>query len=207
MLISAREAARHLTTRDISWQQSREVLLTGLAGSGVCARGARFYDGDRVGALAARPVVDEVALLAQEPGGVLVARVGRVGEISVPDPAEGAAATMCVRSGLGLEAWLGVRAHLDAHERMPFVATVCGFPVLVADVVRIAATPGPQVELEVEPAGPWRRLVDGRRLVTRPGPTWLLLGHRPSLGRARQAAGGRGERVGAARSASWTRWA
>jgi hypothetical protein len=187
-------------------QQSRRVLLTGLAGEAVRTGGSLLYDSDRVAALAGWSAVDQSALLGESPGGVLVARLGRGQDVSVLAPWAEVAASQLTQTDLGLAAWLQVKAYLDLHRRLPFVAMVCGFPVLLADVVSLAAVSGWQLGLGLEAAGPWRRLVDGHRFVTGPGPPWLLLGHQPYLGRA-QRARDRAEPVGAGRATTWARWA
>jgi hypothetical protein len=86
------------------------------------------------------------------------------------------------------------------------VATVCGYPVLTADLVSLAVTADDRLDLGLEPPGAWAALLEHRRLVTSPGPPWLVLGEQPYLGRA-QRARDRGEPVGAGRSTTWTRWA
>jgi hypothetical protein len=107
---------------------------------------------------------------------------------------------------LGFSSWLHVRALLDLHGRLPAVFTVCGYPVLTAGLVSFRHAADQEVELGLERPGPWAGLLEDRRLVTSPGPRWLVLGAQPYLGRAARARE-RGEQVGAARSTTWSRWA
>ena len=75
-------------------------------------------------------------------------------------------------------------------------------PVLVADLVSFDPDGAGSVDLGLERPGDWSRLLEKRRLVTSPGPPWLLLGNQPYLGRAARARE-RGEPVGAGRSTVW----
>jgi hypothetical protein len=87
MLISAPAASRILEEETgLVRQQSRRVLLSGLAGAGVRAGGALPYDDGRVRALAVRPEADRAELLARCPGGVIVVRLGRGSEPGPADP-------------------------------------------------------------------------------------------------------------------------
>ncbi len=107
---------------------------------------------------------------------------------------------------VGFPTWLTVWAFLGVHHRLACVVTVRGFPALLADLVSFEATDDDSVELGLERPGAWSDLLAGRRLVTSPGPPWLLLGAQPYLGRAAQVHA-RGEPVGAGRSTTWSRWA
>jgi hypothetical protein len=207
MLITAREASRRLQERaGVGRQQSRRVLLAGLAGAGVRTGGVLLYDAERVAGVAGWPAVEHTVLLAESPCGVFVARLGPGREVSALATWEQSAAAVRVQADLGFPAWAQAKALLGVGGRLPFVASVCGFPVLLADLVSLRGGFGRDLELGLEPAGPWRHLLDQRRLVTAPGPPWLLLGHQPYLGRA-QRARDRGEPVGAGRESTWTRWA
>jgi hypothetical protein len=207
VLISAREASRMLhETAALGRQQSRRVLLSGLAGPSVRAGGSLLYDAERVADLGRWTSADHAALLAACRGGVFVLRLGRHTPVSVLDPWAERAAGLRVQADVGFAARLQARAHLAAYDSLPFVATVCGFPVLCGDLASLRGLPDDRVELGLEPAGAWQHVLEARRLVTSPGPPWLLLGRQPYLGRA-QRAHDRGEPVGAGRSTTWSRWA
>ena len=97
----------------------------------------------------------------------------------------------------GLSRWPDV-----VHEHL---LDACTGGVLVIRLrVRCLAAGQRPSELGLEHAGEWCRLLEGRRLVTSPGPRWLLLGAQPYLGRAARARQ-RGETVGAGRSTTWPR--
>jgi len=210
MLVTARESSRILGGAGISRQQSRRVLLTGLAGAAVPTSSSLLYDEDRVRELGRWQVVDHEELLASCPGGVFVMRLGPGAEPDATAPWGSVAEALRVQPYLGFPAWLQVAALVSAYAPLPCVATVCGYPVLLADLVsfrsRADEEAGDQVVLGLEPAGEWAGLLARRRLVTSAGPPWLVLGAQPYLGRAARARA-RGEPVGAARSTTWTRWA
>jgi hypothetical protein len=115
-------------------QQSRRVLLAGLAGAGVRTGGALLYDAERVATVAGWPAVEHTVLLAESPCGVFVARLGPGREVSALAGWEESAAAVRVQADLGFPAWAQAKALLGVGGRLPFVASVCGFPVLLAAV-------------------------------------------------------------------------
>jgi hypothetical protein len=206
MVISARESSRILARSGISRQQSRRVLLAGLAGPALRTGPVLLYDEARVRDLGDWPAVEHHALLQACPGGVFVVRLAPGEE---PDPAwawEQRAEAWSSQPYLGFPAWLQGCALVGVHGRLACVVTVCGFPVLLADLVSFTAGDDDHVVLGLEKPGPWASLLEHRRLPTGPGPRWLVLGHQPYVGRA-QRERDRGEPVGAARATTWTRWA
>ncbi len=206
VLISAREASRILTPAAVSRQQSRRALLAGVAGPAVRSGAFLLYDEDRVRGLARWERVDHDELVAAAPGGVLVVRLGP-GREPGDDWSWDRRVEACRRQPeIALVAWLHVRALLRAHGRLACVVTVGGFPVVLADLVSCDPDGEGHVDLGLERPGGWSRLLEERRLVTSPGPPWLLLGAQPYLGRAARARE-REEPVGAGRSTTWGRWA
>lgn len=205
MLISARESSRILAAEGLSRQQSRRVLLSGLAGEAVRTGAALLYDEQSVQMLAAWPEVAHEQLLDACPGGVIVVRLGPGEEPTGTWSWERRAEEFARQPSVGFAAWLQVSAYLGVHGRLACVVTVCGYPVLLADLVAFHERDG-TVELGLERPGAWCRLLEGRRLVTSPGPRWLVLGAQPYLGRAARARE-RGEPVNAGRSTTWSRWA
>ena len=206
MLISAQESSRILERDGISRQQSLRVLSAGLAGSAMRTGPTLLYDESQVRALGGWPCLDHDVLLAACPGGVLVVRLAPGEE---PDPGwswEKRADAWRVQPDLGFASWLQGCALVSVYGTLPCVVTVCGYPVLVADLVSFRAGGHDRVELGLQKPGAWASLLDQRRLVTSPGPPWLVLGAQPYLGRA-QRARERGEPVNAGRATTWTRWA
>ena len=205
MLISARESSRILALEGLSRQQSRRVLLSGMAGPALPTGGVLLYDEDHVRELGHWAPIEHEDLLTMCPGGVLVVRVGPGDELEDTWSWDRRVEALRHQPYLGFAAWLQVRAHLAVHGRLASVFTVCGFPVLLADLVSFDGK-GDQVELGLERPEEWSSLLHERRLVTSPGPRWLVLGAQPYLGRAARARD-RGEPVNAGRSTTWTRWA
>jgi hypothetical protein len=205
MLISARESSRILGGDGLSRQQSRRVLLTGLAGPAVRTGAALLYDEHCVQLLARWQAIGHQDLLDACPGGVLVVRLGPGEEQDSSWDWERRAETVRLQPAVGFAAWLQVNALLAVSGRLACVVTVCGYPVLTADLVSFRGV-GDQVDLGLERPGTWASLLHERRLVTSPGPRWLVLGAQPYLGRAARAQE-RGEPVGAGRSTTWERWA
>jgi len=183
VLISAGESSRILAPQGVSRQEPRRAPLSGLA---------------------RRAPIDQ--LLAASPGGVLVVRLGPGSEPEDDWPWTRRVEAYRRQPEIALVAWLQVQAHLRVYERLACVVTVRGYPVLLADLVSFVPAAAGQVELGLERPGDWSRLLHDHRLVTSPGPSWLLLGAEPYLGRAARA-GDRGEPVNAGRSTTWSRWA
>jgi len=187
--ITARAASRILAESGVSRQQSRRVLTAGLAGPPRRTPGAVLHREAHVRALAEWTPLDHGELDRSCPGGVLVARLGPGRE---PEPAwswDERVAAWSAHPDVGLYARLQVAGRLADHGRLPFVVTLCGYPVLTADLTGIRGDPthpGAAV-MDLAEAGPWTRLLERRRLVTSPGPPWLLTGAQPYLGRAARA--------------------
>lgn len=210
MLLSARESSRILAAVGIPRQQSRRALLSGLAGPAVAAGGALLYEESRVRDLASWPAIDHEELLALCSSGVLVVRLGPGEEPGAHLGWQARAEAVRCQPSVGFAAWLQVHAAVCECARLPCVVTVCGFPVLTADLTSIRPSghgrAGSVVRLDLEPAGSWAEALDQRRLVTGPGPRWLLLGSQPYVGRAARERDGR-EPVHAGRETMWERWA
>jgi hypothetical protein len=206
MLITSRHASRVLEeSAGIGRQQSRRALLAGAAGPGERVGGALLYDERAVRHLARWSALDHATLLDACPGGVLVVRLGRGEEPAPGDSWAQRAEAVRTQPYLGFAAWLQVSAYVAAYGRLACAVTVCGYPVLLADLTSFRAG-SDTVELSLAEPGAWSRLLHERRLVTSPGPRWLLLGAQPYLGRAARAQE-RGEPVDAGRSTIWSRWA
>jgi hypothetical protein len=206
MQITGRQASRILADAGISRQQSRRVLLAGLAGPGTRLANAVVYDEQRVRDLSAWTAMDPEAVRAESGSRLLVIRLGPGHEPRAEWTWEQRVESVRFQPHLGFPARAQLRAYLGHHERLACVATVCGYPVLVAELAAFDHTVDGRLDLVLEPAGSWAALVERRRLVTGPGPPWLVMGEQPYLGRAARARQ-RGESVGAGRSTIWSRWA
>ena len=196
MWITGREASRIFEAEaGVGRQQSRRVLLADVAGPALRVgshAALRRSPGPRRGRVArARPCRPARA----EPGrGVRpAARPRRHDARPAPGTSGPRRSASCGTSGP--LARFQVRVRIEEHGPMPFVATVCGYPVLLAELTDLPpVSPGrvrPELTEPTEPTDatqpgrdPGPRCSDGRRLVTSPGPPWLWLGAQPFLGRA-----------------------
>lgn len=190
VMVSAREASRIIETEaGVCRQQSRRALLAGVAGPGLRAGGSLLYDAHRVREIAQWPEVDHDALLALCPAGVFVLRLSQ-GAVDPGGSWRARAAALRHQTDVGDFARIQVRARLEDHGTLPVVATICGYPVLLAELVDLASVGPGRVRLALVPPDPlaaWLAPLRSRRLVTSPGPTWLLLGSQPYLRRAGSA--------------------
>lgn len=176
MQVSAREASEILAAAGLSRQQARRVLAAGLAGPGLKTRSATLYDEASVRDLLSRPCLGAIDLDPACREEMFVARVS---------PAAAAGGQEAVRSGWRLSPYarLRIRVRVDRDGFMPFVATVCGFVVLGANLVDARPDQRPDVEanstdertvLDVEPPGAWFDTFRASRFVTGPGSPWTL---------------------------------
>ncbi len=190
MWISAREASRIFAVEaGMCRQQSRRVLLAGLAGEPVRVGRVTAYDADRVRDLASRPEVDHRELLRASPAGVFVLRLS-CSVRSLPEPWHERAAFLTEQDDVRGLARVQVRARIADAGPLPFVATICGFPVLLAELADLQPSDPGRVHADLTRPSPERRWVHhvtGRRLTTSAGPRWLLLGSQPYLGGTRRA--------------------
>jgi hypothetical protein len=205
MWISGREASRIFEAEArLSRQQSRRVLLAGVAGPSMSAGRALLYDDARVHEAARRPERDHADLLRASPSGVFVVRIGRDAALPTGTWHERAARISDLRD-VGPLARFQTRVRIQQYGPLPFVGTVCGYPVLLALLTDLPPVAPGRVRAELTdpeltdpelnglelnglgttaPATHWTDLLCGRRLITSPGPPWLLLGSQPFLGRA-----------------------
>jgi hypothetical protein len=203
--ITARAASRILAASGVPRQQSRRVLTAGLAGPPLRTPGAVLHREAHVRALAGWTPVDHGELSRSCPGGMVVARLGPGRE---PEPAwswDQRVAAWRTHADVGLFARMQVAGRLADHGTLPFVVTLCGYPLLTADLTDVQGDPDDArvAVMDLAQAGPWTRLLERRRLVTSPGPPWLLIGAQPYLGRAARAREARGWR-GDPRRTVWT---
>jgi hypothetical protein len=187
MWVSAREASRIFESEvGMRRQQSRRVLLAGVAGEPVRAGATLLLDDARVREVARRPEVDHGELLGASPHGVFVLRLGR-GVVAPSGSWAERATALREMPDVGPLARVQVRLRIHEHGLVPFVATVCGYPVLLAGLTDLPPVAPGRVRAELtepEHASRWLPKVVRSRLITSPGPPWLLLGSQPFLGRA-----------------------
>jgi len=191
MWISGREASRIFEVEaGVGRQQSRRVLLAGVAGPSLRAGSTLLYDDARVREVARRPERDHSDLLRVSPGGLFVLRLGPDAVVPSGTWRERTEAVGDLRD-VGPLARFQVRVGIQQHGPLPFVATACGYPVLLAGLSDLPpVAPGrvrPDLTAPEPGTGRWTRLLRARRLITSPGPPWLLLGSQPFLGRAIRA--------------------
>ncbi len=171
MLISGREAALVLDSAGVTRRQARALLGAGFAGTPLVTSSATLYDESRVEELAAWPGVDLARLAAVCPAEVFVAR--RMVDVR--------ASTSEQRKALAGDwpiAWtlrLLLRVRIQRHGYVPFVATVCGFVALGADIVDVRADHRGCSIFELGDPGEWFATVHGRRLPTGRGRAWSIL--------------------------------
>ena len=138
MLISARESSQILALEGLSRQQSRRVLHSGLGRTGAAhRRRPALRRGARPAARHDWAPIEHEDLLAACPGGVLVVRLGPGDEPENTWSWDRRVDAFQRQPYLGFAAWLQVRAYLAVHGRLASVVTVCGYPVLLADLVSL----------------------------------------------------------------------
>jgi len=174
MLISGRQATTLLFEAGLTQRQARAVLASGLAGMPVPTPGAHLYDEETVLGLAARPCLgrQEVALAC--PGALFVARRW-VDVLAAP---EDRVRALTRQWDLGVRgANVSLAVHLHALGPVPFVATVCGFVVLGAEITRLVGEPGGTTyRMELGEPGAWFETLADRRVRLGPGRDYVLMG-------------------------------
>ena len=179
MLISARQAAVILGWGGFNVDRSRLLLRTGVAG-GVPTSGGTMYDEDRVRELAVRKVLGPGEIATACPDGILVGRLARTRSVDVTTDAatQLAAVNGPWRVPLLWRILLDHRA--ESGTPMPFVATICGYVLVGAEVIGFDRAPGDLATLRLREPGPWFESLRERRwLPGRGGPALLLRGWPP----------------------------
>lgn len=171
MLISAREAAARLSAIGMPRRQARLALAAGLAGDPLRTSAATLYDDARVDELVGRPLVARGAVFRECPSGLFLDRRA----VDLRDLEQrGTAAVEELRLGTWGGALLGLSVRHDGP--LPYVAAVCGFVVLGADVIDVLPGGEGRHRLDLAEPGPWFAAWRGRRFPTGPGREWSLLG-------------------------------
>lgn len=170
-MVSAREAAEILRPLGLSREQGRRVLHTGVAGPGQRLRGSLLYEKAAVCRLLDRPALAAANLDEACRREMFVGRVRRA-DVAAPWEAQLAS----VRTGWHLSPYarLRIKLRVERDGFLPFVATVCGFVVLGADLVAACRTPDDRTVLDLRPPGAWFAPLQHTRFVTGPGGPWTL---------------------------------
>jgi len=119
-------------------------------------------------------MVDDAALDTACPRGMFVARRALDITLSRSEQLD------VLRSGWPLSPWTRLLLHTRvADGPMPFVATICGFVALGADITDVTVEPDGATSLGLSAPGSWFGLVVRRRLPTGPGRSWVIRGWQP----------------------------
>jgi hypothetical protein len=201
MLVSTREAARILAEVGATRPQATRLLRAGFAGPAVRTAGSVLYDERLVRALVDWPRVDELDLAEACPRELFVARLGptRGLDLLSPRPEQLEAAGR----SRDLSPWtrLLLQLRITRHGSVPFVATVCGYVAVGADITALAVDrgSGPEqaptgadtircggdrelIRFELGEPGEWFETLRGRRLRTGRGGPWILWDRRRQVG-------------------------
>jgi|GEM_PF-3523302 len=181
MLISARQAADILRWGGFNVDRSRLLLRSGVAG-GVPTSSGTMYDEDRVRELAVRRFVRPAEIATACPGGILVGRLARTKSLDLT--ADAATQLAAVHGPWRVPLLWGILLDHCAKSGtpMPFVATVCGYVLVGAEVTGFERGTGDRATLHLREAGPWFASLRERRwLAGRGGPALLLWGWPPDI--------------------------
>ncbi len=163
-----------LVDSGLTQRQARSVLAAGLAGLPMATPGAQLYAEEAVLGLAARPCLDRQEAAESCPGALFVARRW----VDVLAPRDDQVHALTRGWNLGVRGTnVSLTVHLHARGRLPFVATVCGFVVLGAEISRLLGEPGGTTyRMELAEPGAWYASLADRRLRLGPGRDFALLG-------------------------------
>lgn len=185
MLISARQAALVLRRAGVNRDRSRRLLDAGFAGPAMRTAGAVLFERDRVEALAEWPRVAGDEIVRTCPEGVYVARVAPHASLNLGD-SWGALVTGLAAVPDDLSAVTGafIRSRIEDRGFLPWVATVCGFVSVGADLTGFHAPTEGVATFVLRTPSEWFETVRGRRFETGPGRPWSIWGWQPCARRA-----------------------
>jgi hypothetical protein len=176
MLLSVRAAADVLGAVGLTFEQTRLLLRSGIAGPGTHVGSARAYDAESVVSLVARPCLSASDLSCLAPRGLFVARLSRSTRLDLTRPWREVADALSEQPAMPAMTRSLLAARITGYERMPWVATLFGFVVLGADAVAISAeTETGRTRFALEPPEEWWNTLAGSRLPTGRGRPGLLL--------------------------------
>ena len=175
MLITGRAAARALGGVLGSDEQARLLLRAGVCGPGLRAGGVVLYEESRVLELAQRPFVDETGLVGACPHGLYVGRLARTLPLELSLPWHQVAAQVRRLPVMPPLAGALLVARVRLFGRLPWVATLCGFVVLGADLTGFHQGSDGQIEFRLEAPGEWFGQLERRWFPTgRGGRPWVV---------------------------------
>jgi hypothetical protein len=180
MLVSARQAASIMWRAGVNRDRSRRLLEAGFAGGGVRTTGSLLFEHDRVQALAAWSHVESEELVRTCPDGVYVARLGPDAEFILDTPWDAQIEVLsAVPHDLSAVTRAFVRSRIQSHGLLPWVATVCGFVAVGADLEGFRTDAEGESSFVLARPGHWFETLCGRRFETGPGRPWSVWGWQP----------------------------
>jgi hypothetical protein len=176
MLVSARGAAEIIQGVDLGREEVRRLLQAGLAGPGLRTPGAVLYDEERVRELATWPPVREAVIDELCPFGLFVGRVARGRSIDL-------AADWTIRSTAVAGGWdlsifdrVLLTSRIARFGPMPFLATLCGYVAMGAEVVDLEVEGGGRTRFGLAEPGEWYEAFGKRRLRQGAGRSFFIWG-------------------------------
>jgi hypothetical protein len=169
MLVSARGAAEILRGVGLGREDARHLLLAGFAGPGLRTRSALLYDEERVRSLTTRPWLDDDVIDEMCPFGMFVGRVARSRPIDVTgDPS---ALRDAVSRGwrVHLLSQILITTRIERYGPTPFLATMCGYVAVGADVVEVQADESGSISFMLTEPGAWFEPFDQRQVLAGAG--------------------------------------
>lgn len=173
-VVTGREAASLLEGALPVREHARLVLAAGFAGPALRTPASLLYDETTVRDLAAWPLVDGRHLAAACPHGLYVARLSRSSRLDATSPWSEVASAVAVQPPMSAMTMVLLGVRVAAYDRLPWVATLCGYVALCTDCVAVRRTDDGRSRFVLEPPGAWSEGVTGRRLPTRRGTPGVL---------------------------------
>lgn len=174
MLISGRAAAFRLESAGLHRRQARRLLATGFAGTPIRTTSALLFDACRIDDLVRWPLADQAELDEQCPWGIFIARR----DVDVLASRAEQLATVHGDWPLNMITRVYLEGRIREHGFFPFVATVCGYVALGAEIVGGRVQEGHAV-LDLRDPGEWFDELRYRRLPSGPGRPWVIRGWQP----------------------------
>jgi hypothetical protein len=176
MLVSARGAAEILGEAGLGREEARRLLVAGLAGRGQRTRGALLYEEERVRELTTRPVVAADVVDELCPHGLFLGRVSRDRRIEVSAGRRELEQAVCAGWRLSPFHRVLIISRVQRFGPMPFLATLCGYVVLGAEVLDLAPAEGDSTAFTLAEPGAWFARFERGRLLAGAGRSCLIWG-------------------------------
>lgn len=179
MIVSARGAAEILRDVRLSRDEARQLLSSRFAGPGQRASSAVLYDAARVRELMAWPQLKDEVVDERCPFGLFVGRIARGRQIDVAG--DRGALMDAVRGDwkVPLMSRILIIGRIERFGPMPFLATVCGYVALGADIVDLRVEAGGRTKFTLTDPGSWFDGFDQRRLLAGAGRSCFIWGWPP----------------------------